>query len=98
MVRRIAACAGLLALMVTLSACACGRAAAPAAAKGSGDTVCLAAPCVRSHDCTACYHSEADSNVGRTNDDLPSGGGCCGCEPHLRHNHVSHDPCAPCGR
>lgn len=97
--RRIAACAVLMALMVSLAACQCNRAAKPAAGKpgASGGTVCVPTPCVKGHDCTACYKSEADKDMGRLKDDLPPGGCCC-C-PETTHGHTTYsDPCAPCGK
>lgn len=108
--RRIAACAVLMALMISLSACKCARGtttastskATPAkAADGkvaaSGGTICVPVPCVRGHDCTACYQSEADKHMDRLKDDLPPGG-CCKC-PDTQHGHtVYHDPCEPCGK
>ena len=92
--RRIAACAAVMALMITLSACksGCGVATAKSGAPG---TACVPAACVRADDCTACYHGEADRNVSRLRDDLPPGG-CCVCPP-MHYEHTTYkDPCGPC--
>jgi hypothetical protein len=83
-----------MALMVSVSACACARPVAPAG-KTAG-AVCVASPCVKSADCTACYRGEADRNMGRLNDDLPPGG-CCPCGPTHHGHTVYTDPCTTCG-
>jgi hypothetical protein len=77
--RRIVACLALAALVVSLSACTCQRAGVAPAAGAKAGTVCLT-PCIRYHDCTACYASEADRDMARTRDCLPPGGSCAGCE------------------
>ncbi len=43
-------------------------------------------------DCTACYRSEADRNMGRMRDDLPRGGSCEEC------GGTSGGSDCPCGR
>jgi hypothetical protein len=78
--RRIAACAVLMALMVSLSACQCGKSSMSTAggkAGSSGGSVCVPMPCTAHCDQTACYASEADRDMGRLKDNLPPGGCCC---------------------
>lgn len=94
--RRIAACAALVALMVSLSACACGRATTKTAgAAAPAGSVCLPSPCVKGHDCTACYQSESDRDMARRWDNEPYGG-CCDCAPVILDHHRYHD-CVSCG-
>jgi hypothetical protein len=110
MSRRIVACAALLALVVTLSACAC-----PAVSKGgdggsgadgtsgstassgtstTSGTVCVPQKCVHKSDCTACYRSEAERNMARMVDDWPSGGCCCDCPVPVEKKREPKDCCA----
>jgi hypothetical protein len=113
--RRIVGYAALLALVVSLTACACpasgkggeggasgssGAAGTSGTAGGSGATgssgsggssasVCVPSKCVHNNDCTACYRSEVDRNMGNLKDDLPPGGCCCDCPapPVKKHEH-----------
>jgi hypothetical protein len=100
MSRRIIACAALLALVVSLSACKSSgsdstankdtKSTSAPAANSSGTapaaggtttsaTVCVPVKCAHTSDCTACYRSEIERNMGRLVDDWPSGGCCCDC-------------------
>ena len=85
--RRIVSGAALLALMAALSACVCHGGMSPKAAAGS---VCVPAPCVRYHDCSGCYHSEANTDVHRLKDCVPPGGCCGGCEAPAVKNCPEH--------
>ena len=93
MSRRIVVCAALLALVVSLSACksnsggsdsSANKSSSTAAASKDGGTttsatVCVPVKCGHNRDCSACYRSEAERNMGRLVDDWPSGGCCCDC-------------------
>jgi hypothetical protein len=94
--RRFVACA-VLALMVSLTACRCpswssGGASSGGSSTGGSSTAGssgggqTAQKCMRGHDCTACYHGEADRDMHRLKDDLPPGGCCCDCPaPVVKH-------------
>jgi len=109
MSRRIVACAALLALVVSLSACACpgvsrggdggsGADGASGSTASSGTTtsgtVCVPVKCARNSDCTACYRSEAERNMARMADDWPSGGCCCDCPVPVEKKREPKDCCA----
>ncbi len=78
--RRFAACA-VLALLLSLTACRCPSWSSGGSSGASSGTVCVPEKCMHTHDCTACYHSEADRDMHRLRDDLPPGGCCCDCPP-----------------
>src|SRR5262245_58112381 len=89
--RKFVVLAALAAFMVSMSACKCPTPAASSSGGGGGDgsnkaaagtasggTVCLDGPSVAESDCTACYRSEADRDMGNLHDCSPHGG-ACGC-------------------
>jgi hypothetical protein len=94
--RRIVACAALLALVVSLSACAC-PAWTKSGSGGAGSTsgsVCVPTKSEHYNDCSACYRSEAERDMGRLRDDLPPGGCCCDCPVPVAKKHEYKECCA----